>query len=579
MRYTRIPFTICIFFCFLSFLTQAQHKYPQDYFRSPLNIPLYSSGTFGELRSNHFHSGLDIKTQGKIGQPVLAAAEGTIVRIKVSPYGFGKALYLKHPDGYTTVYAHLHEFDAQLEAYVVEQMRKKEQNEVNLFPPAGRFNYQQGDQIALSGNSGGSGGPHLHFEVRDTRTEKIINPLLFGFKVADNLPPELGALQVYFHQNGQFLKREEYKVKNTAKGKYVLETGDKVMGSAEISFGLYAIDKQDKTRNRNGVYELKLFVADELQHVFRMETFAFAETRYINSHIDYELKACCRRSSHRLFQEPGNRLSTYPVKAKAGHLKFNRDTVLPVRIEARDAAGNLSTLDFDLVYKANADLEIEPLEASDYLVKSVPIQRSNPEVISDADYELGFKEGSFYRDFQLEVKQSPFSSAYSDLITINSRKVPVHRYYDLKLRLSKKPKGLDPSKLFIASYRNGKYDDYEGGYYKNGWVISRTRQLGEFAIAIDTTAPEINAHNFRDKEKPKVSTIIIKVKDDISGIEKYELRVDGVWVPVYYDAKKNRLLSKMKYWPKAQGSKQVLKLRVEDDRKNQSEKIWELFVS
>lgn len=561
----------------LGFTSLAQEKYPQNYFASPLRIPLYTSGTFGELRGNHFHSGLDIKTQGKIGQSVRAAAEGTIVRIKVSPYGFGRALYLRHPNGYTTVYAHLNKFNPELEAYVISEMKRKQRNEVDLFPPAGKFSYQKGAEIAKSGNSGGSGGPHLHFEIRNTKSEKIINPLLFGFKIEDSRSPEIGPLQVYFFREGQTTGQKEYSLVQESKGQYSVSGTGKVEGYGDMSFGLYAIDKQDKSNNRNGVYELKLFVAKGLEHVFRMETFAFAETRYINAHIDYGLKACCRRSSHRLYREPGNKLSTYPVRAGAGHLSFSKDTVVDVRIEASDAAGNVSVLNFKLHYKAN---RVAGLQAAANLNPSLKtLHYGQPEVLQGADYELGFKTGSFYRDYQIEVQQKPKAGLYSDLFSFGTRAIPVHRYYDLKLRINKLPKGVDPSKLFIASYRDGKYDDYEGGYYQNGWLTTRTRQLGEFGIALDTIAPSIKASNFSAKQKLKAGVLILGVKDDFSGIEEYNAWVDGLWVPVYFDAKTRRLLIDRKYWPKAKGSKQVLKLRVEDGRKNQREEIWELFVS
>ena len=572
---------LLLFFLNLSGLS-AQDKYPQDYFAPPLDITLYSSGTFGELRGNHFHSGLDIKTQGRVGLPILAAAEGSIVRIKVSPYGFGRALYLKHPNGYTTVYAHLHEFAPEIEAYVVSEMRRKQSNEVDLFPPAGKFYFKQGEEIAKGGNSGGSGGPHLHFEIRDSRTENIINPLLFGLKVEDHRPPEIGPMQVYFFKDGQPAGQKEYSLLNRGEGKYELSGNGIIEAEEELSFGLYAIDKQDKTSNRNGIYELKLFVGDNLEHHFKMETFAFAETRYINAHIDYGLKECCSRSSHRLYLEPGNKLSTYPARAAAGHIKFDRDTIVPIRIEASDVAGNSSVLSFDLHYQksssheATADLAGEA--NSD--INLVEVHYNLPEVLNGEDYELGFKAGSFYRDYKIEIRKEHINEAYSPLFNFGDRSIPVQRYFDIKLRLNHLPKGISPSKLFIASYRDGVYDDYEGGYYQNGWISTRTRQLGQFAIAADTLAPTITASGFSDGSTiKKGTTVVLRVKDDISGVEKYNAWVDEVWVPIYYDAKTNRLLLKTEYWPEAKDSKQVLKLRVEDDRNNQSEEIWELFVS
>lgn len=557
-----------------------QGDYPKDYFQSPLAIPLVSSGTFGELRGNHFHSGLDIKTQGRIGHSVLAAADGDIVRIKVSPYGFGRALYLRHPNGYTTVYAHLHSFHPEIEAYVISEMKRKQSNVVDLFPAAGKFSFKQGEEIAKSGNSGGSGGPHLHFEVRDTRTEKIINPLLFGFEVADHRAPEIGPLQVYFFSGeGTPMGQKEYRCLKTAENDYALAGEGIVEASGALSFGLYSIDRQDGANNKNGVYKLKLYVGDELQHQFLMETFAFSETRYINAHIDYGLKACCNRSSHRLYQEPGNDLSVYPIKAPAGHLRFDKDTVVPIRIEASDVAGNISSLSFELHYKSEfvAGLEGPLIESEAPREGQALLYYNYADILQGLNYEIGYKSGSFYRDYIIDIGSSPLNEAYSNLFSFGSREVPVHRYFDLKLRASHLPQGLDPSKLFIASYENGQYDDYEGGYYSNGWVICRTRQLGDFAILADTTAPTAKLINYKPRaEIPQ--TLQVRVADDFSGIEEYNAWVDGQWVPIYFDAKTRRLLLDTKYWPEPSGIKYLLKLVLEDDKQNRSEQIWDVFI-
>jgi len=576
-------YLVFITLIFFGSIVQAQNKYPQDYFQSPLAIPLISSGTFGELRGNHFHSGLDIKTQGRIGQSVLAAAEGTIVRVKVSPYGFGRALYLRHPNGFTTVYAHLHEFNPEIEAWVVSEMKRLKKNSVDLFPPAGKFNYAQGETIAKAGNSGGSGGPHLHFEVRDTRTEKIINPLLFGFDIADTRAPEIGPLQVYYFQGqNQPLGQKEYRSIAIGKGKYGLAGSGVVEAKGPISFGLYSIDKQDGANNKNGVYGLRLFVGGDLEHEFKMETFAFAETRYINAHIDYGLKACCNRSSHRLYLEPGNALSAYPRKAQAGHIRFAQDTVVPIRIEVLDVAGNVSTLEFELHYTAaNEEVLLEgpnperPAESGP-VEEGVWIEHEKADLIQGPNYELGFKSGTFYRDFVLEISSTDIPKTFSPLFQFSSLSVPVHRYYDLSLRVQHLPKGVNPQKLFIASYKEGKYVDYEGGTYKDGWVKCRTRQLGAFTILADTTSPSIKAINFKPGGNLP-ETLSLRVSDTWSGVDDYSAFVNDEWIPVYYDAKTSRILIKTKHWPELEGSKFVLKLVVKDAKGNVRTKKWELL--
>jgi murein DD-endopeptidase MepM/ murein hydrolase activator NlpD len=575
-------FFFLLLFCLSGSSLFGQEKYPQDYFDPPLNVPLISSGTFGELRGNHFHSGLDIKTQGKIGVPVLAAAEGTIVRIKVSPYGFGRALYMRHPNGYTTVYAHLHQFSSEMEAYVIGEMKRKQSNAVDLFPKAGQFTFAKGDPIAWSGNSGGSGGPHLHFEIRSTKSEKIINPLLFGFKIADQRFPELSHLQRYSLEDDQLMGQKDISLLKGANGSYSLAGSSIIEAVNAVSFGIYAIDKQDGANNKNGIYAIRLLANNELRYEFKMETFAFDESRFINSHIDYGLKSCCGRTSHKLDLEPGNQLSVYGKTTQAAIFEYAKDTIIPIRIEVSDVAGNVSSLNFTLDYKHRPDL-----------IKKTKLENIGPDVkpnlhhlsfdesktLEDPDYEIRFKANSFYRNQTIEIKKSPKLDVYSDLVEFGDRSIPVHLYYEIKLRVKRPLNGIDPSKLFIASYKNGKYDDYEGGYYSNGWIVSRTRQLGQFGVYLDTTAPTITAINFKDNDKLKPKTILqIRVGDDLSGIEEYDAWLNGVWVPMYYDAKTRRLLMETKYWQTLSAAKQLLKIRVEDDKQNVSTKIWELFV-
>lgn len=574
----------------LSFSSLWAQDYPQDYFRSPLGIELISSGTFGELRGNHFHSGLDIKTQGRVGLPVYAVAPAYVSRIKVSPYGFGKALYLRHPNGYTSVYAHLEKFSPEIEAFVAKEMKRLRKNEVDLFPSSKDFVLQRGEEIAKSGNSGGSGGPHLHFEIRDTRTEKIINPLLFGFKVSDTRFPELKDLQAYFFNNAYSTGQKEYSLVGGKGGKYYLSGDGKVIAEGPVSFGIYAIDRQDRANNRNGVYSLKLFVGERLHYHYQVETFAFAETRYINAHIDYALKACCKKTLHRLFQLPGNQLSIYPKGKKVDHLSFDRDTLVDIRIEAADAAGNISRLNFKLDYKHRPGLQEEEQQgmmASTETFTRLPtdwpklreVDWTKPVKIKDIKHRLNIPAKAFYQDLILEREQKPAcKSCLSQILHLGTTEVPVHRYYDLALKLDYMPSNLDPSKLFIASLRDGRYADNEGGTYADGWVHTRTRQLGEFSIMVDSLSPKISAINFKSGSSLSTNSVAkIRVRDNLTGIKQYNAWVDDQWVPVYFDAKTAQLLLELKYWPAPKKAKQELMLKVVDGRGNQSREIWTII--
>jgi murein DD-endopeptidase MepM/ murein hydrolase activator NlpD len=568
-------FSLLLFvICNATFGSAQSMNYPQDYFIAPIEAPLYLAGTFGELRGNHFHSGIDIKTQGRVNMPVLAAAEGYVSRIKVSPYGFGRALYLRHPNGYTTVYAHLRSFAPAIEDYLEAEQKRRKSNEVDLFPTAGQISFEKGEQIALSGNSGGSGGPHLHFEIRSTATEKIINPLLFGFEVTDNIFPELKDLQIYLFNKQEALGQKQRSLLDEGQGKYRLSGEGKVAVQGDFAFGIHAIDKLNGASNRNGVYELKLCVNNDLFYHFQMETYAFAETRYLNSHIDFALKDCCKRVLHKLYLDPNNQLSVYPHGSKGALLSFEKDTVVMIRIEAADIEGNTSELEFQLDYKFK--------DSAEYLSENLPLEKWSYQAANQYDQKglsLDFKAGSFYRDIYLEHEvKTPCTDCLSDIHSIGSTAIPVQRYYDLAIKLKYLSPKWDAKKLCIVGLKEGNIVAYEGGVYSQGLVKTRTRNFGDFAIAIDSLAPSIKATNFASgKSIENKKLLFIEIRDNLSGINKYNAWIDDQWWPLYYDVKKKRLILNIEDLS-VETAKHSLRLVVEDDKKNQSVENWELIV-
>ena len=263
-----------------------QSEYPTDYFISPLEIPLVLSGTFGELRSNHFHSGFDIKTQQKSGLSVIASGDGYVSRINVSRWGYGKALYLTHPNGYTTVYGHLKKFSPEIEAYVKKNQYKKEAFEIRLYPEAGELKVVQGEIVALSGNSGSSGGPHLHYEIRDIKAN-ILNPMLFGIKIPDHKKPTIQAAFA-FSENDSSQVNQSNKIVNINLIKQ--NNGDLLANTiyayGKIGIGINAFDRLDGALNRNGLYDIMMRVNGEVLYKFTADKFSFGESRYINTYID-----------------------------------------------------------------------------------------------------------------------------------------------------------------------------------------------------------------------------------------------------------------------------------------------------
>lgn len=563
-----LPFLI---FCFFGLHSGAQ-DYPQDYFRSPLEIPLYLSGTFGELRSNHFHSGIDIKTKQREGQRVVAAAYGNVVRIKVSPYGFGKALYIRHPNGYTTVYAHLQRFSDEIEEYVREEQYRQKSFAVEIFPPSDKFTVEQGELIALSGNTGGSGGPHLHFEIRDTRTEKIINPLLFGFEVKDTQHPQLHNIEVYEFDEDELVSSYTRNLLHQGKGKYSLSGNDLIEATHKPAFGITTYDKLDGASNRNGVYHIQFLIGDQLYYDFRMESFAFNETRYINAHIDYSQKFCCRRDVNRLYLEPNNRFSMYGVKRRMNLPDLEPDSVYDAEIIVRDVAGNESKLQFRLAY--NPDTLAPKVDVAE-LPMVFSYDRSN--FFEEENIEVVMPEGALYRDVYLEYqRKEPCEECFSFVHELASRSIPVQEYYTIKIKPDVNFKG-DKNKLAIASLMNGRVDEYEGGTWENGYVVARTRQFGEFAVVSDTIPPVIKPRDFRDgSDVSRFSRLSFFIDDDFSGIHNYHPTINGEWVLFEYDAKNDIIFADLEELDFEAGE-HVLEIQVSDKKGNRTRKNYHLI--
>jgi len=267
---------------------QAEKNYPQDYFRSPVDHDIKLSGTFGELRPNHFHAGIDIKAQmGKTGQNIFAVADGIVSRINIKSSGYGNALYIDHPNGYTSVYAHLEKFPKHIAEYMKEQQYDTHTSEIEHYPSAGMFSFQKGDIIGTLGMSGRSYGPHLHFEIRDTESEIPINPLLFGFSIDDKVRPDLRSVKLYGLDDQMCeLESKQYTLRKRGSS-YKPSKDTLMMKSSEVGVALKAYDQMTGVSNLNGIYALEMYVDDSIHFQFTMDKISFDETRYINAHMDY----------------------------------------------------------------------------------------------------------------------------------------------------------------------------------------------------------------------------------------------------------------------------------------------------
>ncbi|MXN91843.1 peptidoglycan DD-metalloendopeptidase family protein [Flavobacterium sp. Sd200] len=518
----------CILFVLFSVTLWAQNPYPQDYFRSPMDIPIHPSGTFGELRTNHFHAGLDFRTNQKEGLPVYAAAAGYVSRIKVSSYGYGTALYIDHPNGFTTLYGHLSAYAPKIEAYVRAKQYEKKSFEIEMFPKPGEITVTQGELIALSGNSGGSGGPHLHFEYRDTKTEMIINPLLFGLnkKMKDTKPPTIHGIMVYPLSDDAVVNESRtptiINLKLQPDGTYI---ADRVYAKGKIGFGISATDKSTGSMGNNGIYKAETFFNGSPHFSYAFSSFAFDESRYINNFIDYQRYYSTGQRYQKLFVRTPYPLSLLKHNSRNGQYNVTPDTLQNFRIEIYDFHGNNAIVNGTIQYSDKPSVVNPPKHVTPYFVKA-----ANDNNYSKNNVSVFIPANAFYEDFYMDfdVKDS--------VLHLHNPTVPVHTAVTVSFDVNGIPKD-QLQKTFIAGFTN-KRINYNDSYIEDGRLTAKVKLLGNYKLAQDVTPPKIYSPSFAEgKWLTAYDRISFKISDDLSGIATYDAWLNGKWILMHYDYK------------------------------------------
>lgn len=507
---------------------QAQQEPAASAFRSPFDFPLTLSGNFGELRSNHFHGGVDFKTQGVVGKPIHCIADGYVSRVLVTPGGYGQAIYITHPNGYTSVYGHVMKFAPAVAKVVEEYQYEHETFTVDLRFEPDQLPFKAGEIIALSGNEGYSFGPHLHLEIRRTETDELIDPLQFYTdKVKDTTPPRASMVMLYPQRGKGVVEGSQRK-----KAIPVVSLNQPVTAWGEMAAGIKAYDYMDGTHNNYGVRSVVLYV--DTAEVFRstVDGVVADEQRMINAWTDYEEHVKKNSWVMRSQILPGNRLRMLKADEKGGVVTIDEERDYHFRYVLTDLYGNKSTYRFTVRGQRQPIAEYRP-QTRHYLAWN----KGN--VIQEPGMELVIPRGMLYEDVALNTRITKDTAAVSYEYQLHDVPVPLHGGCTLMIGLRHLPVE-DTSKYYVArKWRNSKGS--AGGTYENGWMKTSIRELGTYTVAIDTIPPRVTPLN---KPQWKTGNIQFKVGDAETGIKDFKVSIDGEFALFGFSLKNAKLWMK-----------------------------------
>src|SRR5688572_1629488 len=554
--------------------TAASNKYPPGYFDNPLDIPMSLSANFGELRPGHWHMGLDLRTNQKENLPVLASADGYIAHIGIRPLSFGRFIIINHPNGYSTLYAHLNEFFPQLEKYVTQKQIEKESWAIELDFSPNDFKVEQGDEIAKSGNTGGSQGPHLHFEIIDTKSGRSLNPLLFGFTVEDDVAPAISRLAVYDRSISTYLQIPQmFQVVKTDSG-YYTKPRKILTGYNKLSVAVTATDRVNGSNGANGIYAAWLYYGSSPQIAFVIDSMTYRESDYINAHVDKRLRNAGGPFVQHLSQLPGFRGRVYEEIDGTGIIELNDTLTHDLRLEIFDANENRSSLFFQVRYDESLAEKIKkPMHAR----MLVPAQVN---VIDEKEFEVYMPENCLYDSIPFTYyQQNVFSpSAVTAQHRFGDPIYPLHSAFSVRIKPVKTIRDDLRNKLMMLKEWKGARS-IRKAEWQNGWIAASFDNLGIFQAFIDTMAPTINAPAKarlpvgQGKDTLDLSPLskIVFTPADNFAVRSFRAELDGKWLKFSNDKARSFVYIFDEQCPYGVHE---LNVRVEDLAGNVTEKTW-----
>lgn len=540
----------------------------------PLGLSPAISGSFGEIRTDHFHSGVDFRTNGKTDYKVYASEDGFVSRIKVSSVGFGKTIYIEHPNGLTTVYAHLGRFSDRIARIVEKEQYQKNSFEVELFPSRNEIEIKKGEVIAFSGNSGSSGGPHLHYEIRHTSSQIPISPLNYfdSWTNADNSAPTINKIYLYqIDSIGYMTDSLSRQSLNFNKNRSFCSITDTISAFGLIGLGIESYDYVNEQSNRCGFERVSVFINEQNIYSLNIDSFAFAETKYSNSIIDYYTKITRNEEIVKLWVDENNKFSGLKYNKSKGFISIEDGKIYNFVIEIEDFAGNKTIAKGTIKgrsYKENKSISIR-------LKNAEILDYTKEHKISTEKYEVFIPKNALYHDIIFSHSIDSLSSNHYCIYKINTPKVPIHKKYTLVVKRPNVSKNL-LAKTYIG-YINVKGIEFCESKITDEGIEATCSKFGNYTVVIDTISPRIIPLNLSEKSKLSPENMMkFKLSDD-SGISTYNGYIDGNWVLFEWDPKSNLLTHTIKKQRIAQGTWHKLMLEVTDKLNNKSKYSCDFF--